>query len=656
MNEPPAAKSRCRPSWAVSLLIFVAAVGGMALLKLRVFPERYVGLGYALPLLVCLWHRDRRLLWAMAAGFAGMSALKAFVVLPTSMPEEPFELLQWLMQCTNILVVAATVHSILNLTDRLRARNADLKAANLELLAKEERITRQNAELQAQAEELVQQNEELQQQGEELSQQNEELQQQAEELDRQAEEMQAQAEELQTANAELNKRETMLQTVLHCVGGAQDEERMMARVCQALVDIIGQPATVAAVLEKSGDELRMRTQFGHVRLAQECKPYAGSFAAVVMEQDRTAFVDDLSARPDLRVPQPEEGLFRSVLATPLRRAGKPIGVVKVYSETPQKWNCEQFRLIEWVAAQCSLALGSMRLQEELALANTRLEQQVLERTASLQEMVNELEHFSYTITHDMRAPLRSMRGFADILLELVAVNGNLEVNDCLERISRSAQRMDRLITDALSYSRTVKSELALEPVDGAQVLRGIIESYPQFQPPHAQISIEGEIPAIRANEAGLTQCFSNLLDNAVKFVMPGCVPRVHIRSETRSGFVRLWFEDNGIGIPETFRPRLFQMFQRASKSYEGTGIGLALVRKVAERMGGRVGLEGGQAEGCRFWLELPLETSEAAEGKREPAVCSWDDAPPHRHRPAAQPSPRPQIALLPTRSSTQPGL
>jgi len=97
----------------------------------------------------------------------------------------------------------------------------------------------------------------------------------------------------------------------------------------------------------------------------------------------------------------------------------------------------------------------------------------------------------------------------------------------------------------------------------------------------------------------------------VKFVPSGATADISIRAETHEGFARIWFEDNGIGVPELFRPRLFQMFQRANKTYEGTGIGLALVRKVAERMGGRVGMEPGPIAGSRFWLELRVAVSES---------------------------------------------
>lgn len=234
----------------------------------------------------------------------------------------------------------------------------------------------------------------------------------------------------------------------------------------------------------------------------------------------------------------------------------------------------------------------------------RLERLVAERTAKLQELVGELEHFSYTITHDMRAPLRAMKCFGEMANELCAGCENLEPKGYLRRITIAADRMDLLITDALSYSKAVRQELALAPVDAAALLRGMLDTYPELQSSKAQIQIEGEIPLVMGNQAGLTQCFSNLLGNAVKFVKPGQVPRVRIWAETRDSVVRLWFEDNGIGIPKSMQPRVFDMFSRGHRNYEGTGIGLALVRKVMERMGGKVGVESEEGKGSRFWLEL----------------------------------------------------
>lgn len=251
-------------------------------------------------------------------------------------------------------------------------------------------------------------------------------------------------------------------------------------------------------------------------------------------------------------------------------------------------------------------------QEKLREYANNLEATVQQRTAELQKTVNELEHFSYSITHDMRAPLRAMHSFAALLLDDFAPALPAAAGDFLKRIAISADRMDHLIIDALDYSKAMREELTLVPVDPEKLLRGMIASYPSFHPPAADIEILGPLPTVMANHAGLTQCFSNLLDNAVKFIAPGQRPHVRVRADKRDAMVRLWFEDNGIGIPPEMHERIFGMFQRLSRDYEGTGIGLALVRKVMERMGGSVGVESEGGGGSRFWLELNQTKPESA--------------------------------------------
>ena len=234
-----------------------------------------------------------------------------------------------------------------------------------------------------------------------------------------------------------------------------------------------------------------------------------------------------------------------------------------------------------------------------------LERLVAQRTASLTEMVGELEAFSYTIAHDMRAPLRAMQNFSAILEEEHASQLDEEGRDLVKRISNSANRLDRLIQDVLNYSKIVRADLHLEPVNMQELIEEIIRSYPHLQA--AQILLSPPFPPVLGNRAALTQVLSNLLGNAVKFVAPGVRPEIHIRAEAIPDTgVRYWFEDNGIGIDPATVKRLFQMFQRGLPAgpYEGTGMGLAIVRKAVERMCGRVGVESQPGVGSRFWFEL----------------------------------------------------
>jgi len=248
-----------------------------------------------------------------------------------------------------------------------------------------------------------------------------------------------------------------------------------------------------------------------------------------------------------------------------------------------------------------------QLRALLADKSAHLETLVQERTARLQDTIGELEAFSYSIAHDMRAPLRSLQGFSGILLSDYAENLDAEGRRFLSLIAKSANRMDRLIQDVLNYSRLVRGDYPFTAVEIEPLLRGILDTYPQFADNAAEIVFQGPFPNVLGNEAMITQIFSNLMGNAVKFVLPGTKPRLKVWAEAQEKSVRLHVQDNGIGIAQDQHEKIFGIFQQVNKNYEGTGIGLAIVKKAVERMGGKVGLQSEPGRGSIFWIELRRE-------------------------------------------------
>ncbi|MBI4664394.1 MAG: hybrid sensor histidine kinase/response regulator [Verrucomicrobia bacterium] len=255
-----------------------------------------------------------------------------------------------------------------------------------------------------------------------------------------------------------------------------------------------------------------------------------------------------------------------------------------------------------------------RQAERLALHNQQQQEQIRtiqELNWKLKSAYEELESFSYSVSHDLRSPLRAMQGYSQILLEEFKGRLGPEGEDFLKRINKAAFRMDALIRDILSYSQVTKTEVRTEKVDLESVAEDLVRESRALKEAEARVVIQKPLHPVIGHLAYLTQCLSNLLDNASKFVPENTTPEITVRTERIHDRVRIWVEDNGIGIDPSFHDRIFKMFERgdSGRRYDGTGIGLTIVKKAVEKMGGSVGVESSPAAGSRFWIELPSPDS-----------------------------------------------
>ncbi|HEY9812594.1 MAG TPA: PAS domain S-box protein, partial [Candidatus Sericytochromatia bacterium] len=338
----------------------------------------------------------------------------------------------------------------------------------------------------------------------------------------------------------------------------------------------------------------------------------------------------------------------SYISLPLVADKNIIGQLILASRERFAFNPEHLPIVSEVANQIAIAIRQTQLREQLQRKAEELEQRVIERTVELEEANAELEAFAYSISHDLRAPLRAMQGFSQVLLEDYADKIDSLGQEYAHRIVKSAQRMENLIQDLLAYSRVSRSEIKLQPINLASIVNSVLTHLQdEFQVRQAQVSIAETLLQIEviAHRITLVQVLINLLMNAIKFVPPGAQPEIEIWAEERNlnlelksqedelktagnklnddsksailglsleanknqKWIRLWIKDNGIGIAEEHFERIFKVFERLHgiETYAGTGIGLAIVRKGIERMGGRIGVESKVNEGSRFWIELP---------------------------------------------------
>ena len=252
---------------------------------------------------------------------------------------------------------------------------------------------------------------------------------------------------------------------------------------------------------------------------------------------------------------------------------------------------------------------NQNLEREIA-ERKRAEAEIKRRADELEAANKELEAFSYSVSHDLRTPLRAMQGFAQALNEDFADRLGPVAQDYTQRIVAAACRMDSLIQDLLAYSRLSRVQILLEPLDLRSVMAQVkAHTEGELREPGAllEVAIPEAFPHVMAHATTLVQVVTNLLTNAVKFVASGVRPHVRVWAEERGEWGRLWVEDNGIGIAPEHQVRIFRVFERlhGSETYPGTGIGLAIAAKGMERMGGRAGVESTPGKGSKFWIELP---------------------------------------------------
>lgn len=249
-----------------------------------------------------------------------------------------------------------------------------------------------------------------------------------------------------------------------------------------------------------------------------------------------------------------------------------------------------------------------RAREALDRLNAELEERIATRTAALNAKSRELEAFAYSVAHDLKAPLRGIDGYSRILLEEYARSLDAEGRTCLQTIQASTDEMNQLIDDLLAYSRLERRELKTDRIDIAPIVNSLVEEKRrEARDRTIDFVIDVNGATVLADPSGLAQSLRNYLDNAIKFTRNVAEPRIEIGSNESAESCRLWVRDNGIGFDMKYHDRIFDIFQRlnVTEDYPGTGIGLAIVRKAMERMGGRAWAKSEPGHGATFYLEIP---------------------------------------------------
>lgn len=391
------------------------------------------------------------------------------------------------------------------------------------------------------------------------------------------------------------------------IGNALAQLRQIIPHQQGFVALFDLAAGTAQVLAGSSQTRELNPPVGTSLTVAD-------FASEQSLLHRIRYIENLTtaeACPSVLVKLRAQG-FCSCLSVPLLVENTLIGELNLASTQPAAFDEEAQEIAREVAAQLAIALEQSRLRTQLQEYAAHLEQRVADRTTELAETNQELEAFTYSVSHDLRAPIRTIQGFATALLEDCGNQLEEYCQSYIDSIIDDAVQMDGLIRDLLNYSHLTRAQITLQPTSLDEIVEEALKQLTaQIQEKQPQIQVASPLPKVIAHRSTLIQVIVNLISNAIKFVEPDTQPQIDIFATTepqdRQDWVRLWIVDNGIGIAPKHQERVFRVFERLHgvESYPGTGIGLAIVRKGLDRMGGRVGMESQLGEGSRFWVALP---------------------------------------------------
>jgi PAS domain S-box-containing protein len=321
--------------------------------------------------------------------------------------------------------------------------------------------------------------------------------------------------------------------------------------------------------------------------------------------------------------------FHSLLGVPMRASGQVMGVLTIMRYKPEQppFNASDLSLAQDLADRAALAIRNAQLlaqlQHELAertraeaevrALGVELERRVDIRTAELLAANKELEAFSYSVSHDLRAPLRAIDGYSRILLTDYNAQLPPEAQGYFERVRVNAQQMSRLIDDLLAFAQLSRQPLTRRTVDTMALVRQCLD---ELQPEQAGRKVEislGDLPSCEGDPMLLRQVWLNLLANALKYTRLRNPARIEISAHNREGETIYKVQDNGVGFDMRYVDKLFGVFQRLhlAADYEGTGVGLAIVQRVVNRHGGRVWAEGRLDQGAAFFFTLEEQPAEA---------------------------------------------
>jgi PAS domain S-box-containing protein len=413
---------------------------------------------------------------------------------------------------------------------------------------------------------------------------------------------------------------SLLNVIGNKIASVLDLDSLLDKATQLVQESFGYHHAAIFTMNRDHDELVMRTKagsFAHLYPPDHRLKLGQGMVGWVGLHGETLLANDVDAEPRYVNLYPDILPTGSELSVPLRVAGEIIGVLDVQSPQRNAFDDNDVMVIETLADQIAIAIENARLYEELQQELTerqRAEKRLEHYAAELERSNRELEHFAYVASHDLQEPLRMVTSYLQLLERRYRGKLDQDADDFITYAVDGATRMHMLINDLLTYSRVSTRAKPFEPTNCSDILNHALSNLRiAIEESKATITFD-DLPTVEADATQLTQVFQNLISNAIKFHKKDVPPCIHVSAERQEGEWRFSVRDNGIGIAPEHIERIFLIFQRlhTREEYPGTGIGLAVCKKIVERHGGRIWVTSKPGEGSTFYFTILARGTENA--------------------------------------------
>lgn len=396
----------------------------------------------------------------------------------------------------------------------------------------------------------------------------------------------------------MNQAMARLVTAVQELSLARDLSTIMDIVRHAAREITG--ADGATFVLRDGDKCHYADEDAIAPLWKGQRfPLTACISGWVMLRGQPAVIEDIYSDPRIPADAYRPTFVKSLAMIPIRPKS-PIAAIGNYWARRHQPTTEEVELLQALANTTSVAMENVQVYSEL-------ENRVQERTAQLEEANRELESFAHTVSHDLRAPLRSIEGYSRILVRQHAAQLSPDAREVLDRVFDSTKRMNGLIESLLCFSNVSRQSLTKRPVQTAALVQSILQEL-KAENPDRTIDIRvAELPDCVGDEALLRQVFTNLLSNALKFTRSREKASVEIGVRKIDGETVFFVADNGAGFDMRYAHKLFGVFQRlhTREEFEGTGVGLSIAQRILHRHGGRIWAEAEPDKGATFFVTIP---------------------------------------------------